>query len=132
MMLSLAVNVLIPPVSIYLGQIQVGAHPRRGGDAGGLQNVQDDGTGQFPGGHLVGIQIVGDVHEHLVDGVPQLPDGTDHWPPHFYCRLAKERCRFPVIHRGQVGRGGESLLTFGLSHWLLLEFSFAMQLWEIN
>ena len=52
-----------------LGQIQVGAHARCGGDAGGLQNVQDDGPGQLPCRHLVGVQVVGDIHEHLVDGV---------------------------------------------------------------
>ena len=58
-----------PDVHGDLGQIQVGAHARCGGNAGGLQNVQDDGSGQLPGGHLVGIQVIGDVHEHLVDGV---------------------------------------------------------------
>ena len=52
-----------------LGQVQVRAHARRGGDAGGFQDIQDHGPGQLPGGHVVGVQVIGQVHEHLVNGV---------------------------------------------------------------
>ena len=62
-------HVLGPDVHGHLGQVQVGAHARRGGDAGGLENVQDDRAGQLPGRHVVGVQVVGHVHEHLVDAV---------------------------------------------------------------
>ncbi|CAN3999097.1 YbaK/aminoacyl-tRNA synthetase-associated domain-containing protein, partial [Dysosmobacter welbionis] len=62
-------NMLSYNVHGHLGQIQVRAHSRCGGDACCFQNVQDDGPGQFPCCHLVGIQVVGNVHEHLVNAV---------------------------------------------------------------
>ncbi len=53
----------------HLGEIQVGPDPRRGGDTGGVQHLPDHGHGQLMSRHAVGVQIVGQVHEHLVDGV---------------------------------------------------------------
>ena len=64
-------HVLGPDVHGHLGQIQVGTHARRRGDAGGFENVQDDRAGQLPGRHVVGVQVVGHVHEHLVDAVEE-------------------------------------------------------------
>ena len=62
-------DVLGPNVHGNLGQVQIGPHPRRSGDAGGFQNIQNDGPGQLPGGHVVGVQVVGHIHEHLVNAV---------------------------------------------------------------
>ena len=62
-------HVLGPDVHGHLGQVQVRTHARRSGDAGGLENVQDDRSGQLPGRHVVGVQVVGHVHEYLVDAV---------------------------------------------------------------
>ena len=62
-------NMLRYNVHGHLGQIQVRAHSRRGGDTSSFQNIQDDGSGQFPCCHLVGIQVVGNVHEHLINAV---------------------------------------------------------------
>ena len=92
-------DVLGPDVHGDLGQIQVGAHARRGGDAGGLEDVQDDGPGQLPGRHLVGVQIVGQIHEHLVNRV-----GEDVLRGHILQIDAVDFCA-PVNVVGHPGRG---------------------------
>ena len=53
----------------HLGQIQIASHPRRSGNAGGVQNIQKDGLGQIPGRHPVGVQVVGQIDKHLVDAI---------------------------------------------------------------
>lgn len=46
-------DVLGPDVHGDLGQVQVGADARRGGDAGDPENVQEHRPGQLPGRHKV-------------------------------------------------------------------------------
>ena len=50
-----------------LAEVQVWTDPRRSGNPCGLQHVQDDLPGQLTGGELIGIQVVGHIHEHFVD-----------------------------------------------------------------
>lgn len=52
-----------------LGEIEIGSDPRRRSDAGGFENIQNDGPGQLPSGHLKGFQITGGVNEHLINGI---------------------------------------------------------------
>ena len=60
-------GVLGPDVHGDLAEVEVGTDARRGGDARGLQHVQNDPLGQLPGREPVGVQVVGHVHQHLVD-----------------------------------------------------------------
>jgi len=62
-------NVLRHDVHGHLAEVEIAADARRGGDAGGPQDIQDHGLRQFPGRHPVGLQVTGDIHHHLVDGV---------------------------------------------------------------
>ena len=50
-------------------KVQVGADSGCSGDAHSVQHIQDDGSGQLPGRHMVGVQVVGDVHHHLINGI---------------------------------------------------------------
>ena len=38
-------------------------------DSGGLNDIQNDLHGKVVGRELIGIQIIGHIHEHLVDGI---------------------------------------------------------------
>ena len=51
------------------GQVQIGPQPGSGRDAGGFENVQNNGPGQVAARHMIRIQIVGDVYKDLVDGI---------------------------------------------------------------
>ena len=51
------------------GQVEIWSNPSRGSDAGGFQNVQDDGPGIFPSGHSEGLKVAGGVDKHLVNGI---------------------------------------------------------------
>ena len=62
-------NAFGPDVHGDLAEIEVRPDARRGGDAGGLQHVQNDFHGEVTGAEAVGPQVVGHVHENLVDGV---------------------------------------------------------------
>ena len=62
-------NVLRHDVHGHLAEIEICTDARRGGDAGGSQDIQDHGLRQLTGGHPVGWEVAGDVHHHLVDGV---------------------------------------------------------------
>ena len=53
----------------HLTEKEVGADPRRGRDACCLNDIQYDLHGKVMGRQLVGIQVVGHIHEYLVDGV---------------------------------------------------------------
>ena len=52
-----------------LAEIQIRADACRCRDAGGGKNVKDHLHGKFPCSQLVGLQIIGDVNEYLIDGV---------------------------------------------------------------
>ena len=52
-----------------LAEIEIRPYPRRRRDARRVQHVEDHGPRQLAGGRAVGLQIAGDVHQHLVDGV---------------------------------------------------------------
>ena len=93
------VDVLGHDIHGHLGQVQIGAHTRRGGDAGGFQNIQDDGPGQLPGSHPISVQVVGQVHEHLVDGV-----GIDVLRCHIF-QIDAVDLGAPVDIVGHPGRG---------------------------
>ena len=56
-------------VHCYLAEKEVCPDPGSCRDAGGFQHVENDLHGKLPGRQPVGAEIVGDVHEHLVDGV---------------------------------------------------------------
>ena len=60
-------SVLGPDIHGHLRQVQVGSNARRGGNAGGVQHVQYDLPGELSGGELIGGQVVGYIHQHLVD-----------------------------------------------------------------
>ena len=92
-------DVLGHDVHSHLGQVQIGTHARCGGEAGGFQNVQDDGSGQLPGGHLISVQVVGQIHEHLVDGV-----GIDVLRGHIF-QIDAVYLGAPVDIVGHPGRG---------------------------
>ena len=62
-------NVLRHDVHGHLAEVEVAADARRGGDAGGPQDIQNHGLRQLPGCHVIGWEVAGDVHHHLVDGV---------------------------------------------------------------
>ena len=62
-------NVLGHDIHGDFAKIQVGADAGGGGNTHGMQHIQNDGPGQFPGRHAVGVQIVGDVHHHLIDRI---------------------------------------------------------------
>ena len=63
------VDVLCHNIHGHLTEIQVGADPRRGRDTGGLQHIQDDPHGKLPGIAFVRVQVVGHVHQHLVNRI---------------------------------------------------------------
>ena len=52
-----------------LGEIQVFPHSCRGGDPGSLQHIQNHLLRQLPRCQIVGVQIVGHIHEYLIDAV---------------------------------------------------------------
>ena len=52
-----------------LTQIEVAADACGGCDAGRLQHIPDHRHGQLPGGHVINVQIMRDIHEYLVDRV---------------------------------------------------------------
>ena len=52
-----------------LGEEEIGADARRRRDARRVQHVEDHGPRQLASGRAVGLQIAGNVHQHLVDGV---------------------------------------------------------------
>ena len=62
-------NVLRYNVHGYLAKKEVCPDSGSCRDAGGFQHVENDLHGKLPGRQPVGAEIVGDVHEHLVDGV---------------------------------------------------------------
>ena len=62
-------NVFCHDVHCDLGQIQVRADPRRGGDPRGGEDIPDQLHGEVAGGEFVEFQIRSRVDEHLVDGV---------------------------------------------------------------
>ena len=53
----------------YLAEIEIGANPCRGRDAGCLDHIQNNLSGKFTGRQLVGGKVVGHIYEHLIDGV---------------------------------------------------------------
>ena len=63
------VNMLRHDIHGDLSQIEICPYPSCGGNAGCFQNIQDDRLGQLPGSHLIGIQVVGNIHENLINGV---------------------------------------------------------------
>ena len=56
-------------VHSYLAKVEVGADAGGSRDAGFTQHMSNHATSQFMGRYLVCSQVVGDVHEHLVDRV---------------------------------------------------------------
>ena len=52
-----------------LGQVHIGANAGCGGDAGIVEHIPDHGHGQLVGGHIVGFQITGDIHEAFIHGI---------------------------------------------------------------
>ena len=62
-------DVLGSDIQSDLAEVEVGADACGSRDAGGLEHIPDHFHGQIPGGQAVGIQIVGYIHEHLIDGV---------------------------------------------------------------
>ena len=53
----------------HLAEVEVGSDAGGGGDARLAQHMRNHAPSQFVGAYLVCSQIVGDIHEHLVDGV---------------------------------------------------------------
>ena len=51
------------------GEVEVGTDSGGGSDTRGLEHVPNDGHREFVPRHLVGFQIVGDIHENLVDAI---------------------------------------------------------------
>ena len=62
-------NVLCHDVHGDLAEIEVCADARRGRDACGAQHIEDHGLRQFAGRHVVGFEVAGHVHHHLINGV---------------------------------------------------------------
>ena len=62
-------NALGHHVHGHLAEIEVAADARRRRDARRVQHVEDHGPRQLASGRAVGLQIAGNVHQHLVDGV---------------------------------------------------------------
>ena len=62
-------NVLCHDVHCHLAEIEVGADSCCCRDAGGFNNIQNDLHGKVVGRQLVGREVVGHIHENLVDGV---------------------------------------------------------------
>ena len=56
-------------IHCHLGQIEIGANASGSGDSGGVQDIPDHGHSQFPCGHFVERQVMGDIDEHLIDGI---------------------------------------------------------------
>ena len=52
-----------------LGQIQIAANASGGGDSGGVEHIQQNGTGQLLRRHAIGVQIGGYIQKYLVNGV---------------------------------------------------------------
>ena len=60
-------DVLCDDVHRQLAEVEVAADAGRGGDAGGVVDIPDDGFGQLPGGQMVMLEISRYVHKNLVD-----------------------------------------------------------------
>ena len=88
-----------PNIHGDLAQVQVRPDARRGGDARGLQHVQDDLHGEIAGAEAIGPQVVCHVHEHLVDGV-----GDDVLRRDVFQVHAVDSCA-PLHVMGHPGRG---------------------------
>ena len=56
-------------VHSHLAEVEVGADAGGSGDARLAQHVANHATSQLVGRYLVCFQVVGHIHEHLVDGV---------------------------------------------------------------
>ena len=62
-------DVLCDDVHRQLAEVEVAADAGRGGDAGGVVDLSDDGFGQLPGGQMVVLEISRYVHKNLVDRI---------------------------------------------------------------
>ena len=56
-------------IQCHLAEIEIGANACGGGNARFVQHLPDHGLHQFPGGHVVGLQVRGQIREDLIDGV---------------------------------------------------------------
>ena len=70
-------NMLGDDIHRHLAEVEVGADARRGGDASRLQHLPDHGHCQLVGGHLIRLQVIGDVGEDFVDGIDVDVLGSD-------------------------------------------------------
>ena len=50
-------------------QVHIGSYAGGGGNPGVVKHVPDHGHGELMGGHAVGFQIAGDIHEAFVHGI---------------------------------------------------------------
>ena len=62
-------DMLCDDIHRHLAEVEVGADARRGGDARRLQHVPDHGHRQLVCRHLVGLQVIGDIGEDLVNRI---------------------------------------------------------------
>ena len=63
------VDVLRNDIHSDLAEIEVAPDPSRGGDACSLQHIRNDLTCQFSGIELVGIQVIGHIHQDLINRI---------------------------------------------------------------
>ena len=62
-------DMLCDDIHRHLAEIEVRTDARRGGDARRLQHVPDHGHRQLVCRHLVGLQVIGDIGEDLVNRI---------------------------------------------------------------
>ena len=53
----------------YFAEIEVCADPGGCRDAGGREDIQNDLHGKVMRRQLIGIEVVGDIHKHFVNGI---------------------------------------------------------------
>ena len=62
-------DALSPDVHGNFAEVEIRPDARRGGNSRSLQHIQNDFHGEVPGAEAVSPQIVGYVHENLVNGI---------------------------------------------------------------
>ena len=64
--ICIRLDVFGPNIHGDLAEVEIRADARRGGDAGRLQYILNDLHRQLAGAEFVGVQVVGNVHQHFV------------------------------------------------------------------